>query len=398
MAKSTKKSTEIAAEIQLEPTLYMVDGDDFEREYESKRGDKKKNLWLTLLFIVLNTAAIAFVIVSEQMSGSAIASFDMALVAIGENIGFFIASLMIYLIVMMIDTMGYSSVIKLVTGKHQIGTGFRVGAMGRYYDNITPLATGGQPFQIYTLLKRGLTASEASSVTVGRYVIKQFTWCLFIAIMLIIAPMICPTFTLDPIVATAAYIGIVTWTSVPLFITFVSVNRKVGLNIVIGIVKLLYKLRIVKNFSKALTSTVSKVNSYRASMSEIVSNKKELFRQIALVIIEAILTFSIPFFVYKSFGGTTYMQLDTVQTWLSLALAFMYSQCAVSFIPTPGTSGAAEISFKAVFSTYFAGIAGGNMMFWGMLLWRFLTYYVYIVVGLIVMLSDAITKWIKKKR
>ena len=91
MAKSTKKSTEIATEIQLEPTLYIVDGDDFEREYESKRGDKKKNLWLTLLFIVLNTAAIAFVIVSEQMSGSAIASFDMALVAIGENIEFFMA-------------------------------------------------------------------------------------------------------------------------------------------------------------------------------------------------------------------------------------------------------------------------------------------------------------------
>ena len=398
MAKNTKKSAEIATEIQLEPTLYIVDGDDFEREYESKRGDKKKNLWLTLLFIVLNTAAIAFVVVSEQMSGSAIATFDMALVAISENIGFFIASLMIYVIVMLIDTVGYSSVIKLVTGKHQIGAGFRVGAMGRYYDYITPLATGGQPFQIYTLLKSGLTASEASSVTIGRYVIKQFTWCLFIAIMLILAPVLCPAFTMDSFEATTAIIGLAIWMSVPLFITFVSVNRKVGLNIVIGVVKILYKLKIVKNFSKALSATVSKVNSYRASMSEIVSNKKEMFRQIALVIIEGVLTFSIPFFAFKTFGGTTYADFSTLDTWMSMAFAFMYAQCAVSFIPTPGTSGAAEISFKAVFSTYFAGIAGGNMMFWGMLLWRFLTYYMFIIMGLIVMFVDAINKWIKKKR
>ena len=133
-------------------------------------------------------------------------------------------------------------------------------------------------------------------------------------------------------------------------------------------------------------------------MSEIVSNKKEMFRQIVLVIIEGVLTFSIPFFAFKTFGGTTYADLSTIDTWMSMAFAFMYAQCAVSFVPTPGTSGAAEISFKAVFSTYFAGIAGGNMMFWGMLLWRFLTYYVYIVVGLIVMFTDAINKWLKKKR
>ena len=57
---------------------------------------------------------------------------------------------------------------------------------------------------------------------------------------------------------------------------------------------------------------------------------------------------------------------------------------AVSYIPTPGASGAAEISFGLIF----AGMAA-NTVFWGTLLWRGISYYLTLVFGIAVLLRNS---------
>ena len=72
---------------------------------------------------------------------------------------------------------------------------------------------------------------------------------------------------------------------------------------------------------------------------------------------------------------------------------------SASFFPLPGGTGASELSFSVLFAQLF-GI-GGNL-FWAMLIWRFFTYYIYIIQGIGVMIYDSAhgnkkLEWQKRK-
>ena len=95
--------------------------------------------------------------------------------------------------------------------------------------------------------------------------------------------------------------------------------------------------------------------------------------------------YSIPFFVIQMFGG----DIGFIEA-LSMCV-FVYA--SVTIVPTPGNSGAAEGSFYILFSQL-----GESGIFWAMLLWRFLCYYSFINVGLLVYAHRAVKKLINKKK
>ena len=88
-------------------------------------------------------------------------------------------------------------------------------------------------------------------------------------------------------------------------------------------------------------------------------------------------TNAIPYFVLKACGQ--HIELIDV---VSMCLVV---NCAISFIPTPGNSGAAEGAFFIVF----ASLSGGFLA-WGTMLWRVASYYTIILAGIIVILASSI--------
>ena len=78
----------------------------------------------------------------------------------------------------------------------------------------------------------------------------------------------------------------------------------------------------------------------------------------------------IPFFVLTAFGG----EVD----FLPCLVTTVAITSAVYFVPTPGNAGAAEGTFYVVFSALSEGY-----VFWAMLVWRFFSYYIYIIMGAI---------------
>jgi uncharacterized membrane protein YbhN (UPF0104 family) len=57
----------------------------------------------------------------------------------------------------------------------------------------------------------------------------------------------------------------------------------------------------------------------------------------------------------------------------------MVLYAAISFIPTPGNSGAADASFYTLFKVGLVSVAG--LSFPAMLLWRLLSFYSFIIIG-----------------
>ena len=66
---------------------------------------------------------------------------------------------------------------------------------------------------------------------------------------------------------------------------------------------------------------------------------------------------------------------------------------SVTIIPTPGNAGAAEGSFYILFNQL-----DTSGLFWAMLIWRFLTYYIFLLTGLAIYGVRAIERVLKKRR
>ena len=85
--------------------------------------------------------------------------------------------------------------------------------------------------------------------------------------------------------------------------------------------------------------------------------------------------YSVPFFIYKAFGlqGRDAVQIFAIQ-------AILYS--TVSGIPLPGAIGISESVFLTIYGTAFSK----EMISGAMLLSRGITFYLYVIVSLVVVL------------
>ena len=92
---------------------------------------------------------------------------------------------------------------------------------------------------------------------------------------------------------------------------------------------------------------------------------------------------SIPYFVLSACGVGDAVLLDII------TLSF-YVYAAITFIPTPGNAGVAEGAFYIIFKSLSEGV-----LFWGTIIWRFFTYYLYIILGISIV---AITSLRGKKK
>jgi uncharacterized protein (TIRG00374 family) len=100
--------------------------------------------------------------------------------------------------------------------------------------------------------------------------------------------------------------------------------------------------------------------------------------QLLLSLIEQLALASIAYFTLR-FYGWDFVNVGGFDEWVMVVQLCFIIYSAVSFIPTPGNSGAADGLFYLLFTVPLsAGLA-----FPAMLSWRFLSYYSYILIGFI---------------
>ncbi len=94
---------------------------------------------------------------------------------------------------------------------------------------------------------------------------------------------------------------------------------------------------------------------------------------------------SIAYFTLKFFGFDWSSRTGFTE-WLQVVQLCFILYAAISFIPTPGNSGAADLSFYLLFDTGL-GLSGtnvyGGLAFPAMIVWRFLSFYSFIIIGFI---------------
>lgn len=250
--------------------------------------------------------------------------------------------------------------------------------LGRYYDNITPSAVGGQPFQILHMHKRGNIDNEhAAMIPVIAFVSLQ-TAFVFLCFLTIVFG---SGLVLSDVTYAASFIGILLIAFAPGTILFFALKPKVAKRIASAILKFLHVIHIVRDIKKTEEKTLGEIEKYAITVKRFIKNRKLLMKVLGLSFAYQGLLYSIPFLVVRAFGGDV--------GYLPASMTALTIQAAITFIPTPGNAGAAEGSFYLVF----AHLESGNT-FWAMLTWRFFTYYAFIALGGLTYLEMA---WRKKK-
>jgi uncharacterized protein (TIRG00374 family) len=361
-----------------------------EAEEVVKKQSSKKKKWLSLIFVLINVGVVAGVLTYQLLSESFTSIED-----ISKKINWWIILLTIFVFVVI----NFSESLKIwiltysATGKSRASLSYKVSSIGRYYDDITPFGTGGQPFQIYYLSKHGISGAESWSIPMGRYVTWQISFVSFSLIIMIFSISLNNFANAGTAVVTAgSWIGFAANAALLLLVGIISISKKAGTKLISGILKVLNKMKILKNYESRYQKVMDVVDNYQSTMRKYAKNKWSFISLILLNYLTFILHYSLPFFIYAAFYGFDITILTTIITYCAMI------DLASSFLPLPGGTGAAELSFAALFGLFFAG----GDIFWAMIIWRIFTFYGYILQGLGIIIYDYLIgnkrfEWEKKK-
>lgn len=356
--------------------------DDGEAVLEySHRESKKKRRIRSLLLLLFNILVIGIIIIIEVTSNREIKPIGDVARVWGQNWIYLLALVGVLVVNILALGLRYSAVIHALTGRKRLKLSFSTAVLGKYYDNITPFGTGGQPFQMFNL-GRKLDVGLATSIPIANYLVNEFV---SVIIQIVI---FCTTYhVMDSydFFEVAAYIGLVIFAFPPITILMFSIFPKTITKIARFVCKIGHKLHLIKDVEKAQQKAITGVQRYSDTLKLICKKWRTLIVMIVLSAVYNIAFNSIPFFVLKVCG----IDADYVTT-LSLSY-YVYS--AITIVPTPGGAGAAEGVFYAIFNPL-----KGPFMFWGILLWRLFVYYSTLIIGFSVTIYQYIHAARKEKR
>ncbi len=361
------------------------------KEVPQPQQQKKKNKWLMplVLLIAIGIGVYLILKMSSDMGGDqqsfkevfSAVQWQNALLAVGA-----------LLAILVLDSLKYIIVLHATTKKIRLLTSTKVSLLGRYYDNITPFASGGQPMQIYYLHKKGYGGGLSSAVIMIKYTFNITAWLLVALVC-----MACNTHVLagienGDVLLIAGWIGWGINGLLPVFILSFVLMPKFAKKLVGGIVHLGHKMKIVKDEQKIMKKAENVVNDFRSSFVIMAHKPVHLVLITLSCVAELALTFALPYFILKMLNGLSVEQ-QSLATMFEVMALNAYATFSASVVPTPGNSGALEGLLTMAFSSL-----AGSTLTWVVITWRFAVFYLYIIIGVGISIFNFVRNLVRERR
>ena len=360
------------------------------KKEQEKIIDKRQKVFkriFTWLFIVFVVAVLALTAYNDFSGGTGERNFPE-----WEDFKLLLTTGWIYLLFAVFSLfMNYfakglklSVMCKSMTGKFHFKTSFQTGIIGSYYNNITPLSVGGQPFEIHFLSKHGIHGGAATSAPIASFFLGQV--CFAILGIISIICFASNTFNITdklynafpPTFVAMAWVGAVCCTIVPSLVILFCLLPKFASKLVHFVMFVGGKMSLVKNPKESTMKTIKTVYQNSQCLKGLAKRPLVFISSVLLSLVEYFASISIAYFTLLTFN----FKLDGVvgfTGYIQIAQLFLMLLLAISFIPTPGNSGAADLSFYMLFAI---GLPVG-FAFPAMLVWRLLSFYSYIIIGFV---------------
>ena len=244
--------------------------------------------------------------------------------------------------------------------------------IGFFFSSITPAASGGQPIEIYYMTKEKISGANATLVLLIQLCGFQIS-TIFLGILCAI---LCPSIISNGLIWL--YLLGLTINGIALSLMLIGAfSKKITKKLINIFIKLL-KIAKIKQIDEKKKRIEEGLDTYNESAVFIKNNKNEFIKAILRVFVQVCFYYTVPFLVYKSFGFNTYnyFQIFAMQS-------VLYT--TVSSLPLPGAIGISETVFLAIFKPAFGDTLSGAM-----LLSRGITFYLYVIISLLVVIINAV--------
>ena len=258
--------------------------------------------------------------------------------------------------------------------------------IGFYYSNITPSAAGGQPMQVNSLRKAGIPVGYGTLMATIRFVMNQTMTCIISLVLLLLSR----DFVYNQLGDTMIIVRIgwtINFLAVPL-VLLAAFKRKWIQKLGEKLIGLAAKMRLVKKPEPLKEKLTEVLDTYHEAFMALLHKPRQILLQALYSSLSLLGLFSAVVFTYYAFGqtGTEWYQV--------LALGSLLFVSA-SYFPLPGASGAQEVGFGHYFrDPVFRGGTNGLAM----LVWRFFTYYLFLLVGVITVLNEKLLLHREKRK
>jgi uncharacterized protein (TIRG00374 family) len=321
----------------------------------------------SLTFMVLLMAITSYYIFKDQSFASlvgVIQKINPVYILIGFSMMF------LYLAC---EAVGINIIMKSLGQKVSLFKGLGYSFVGFYFSAITPSASGGQPAQVYYMNKDKINISYSSLTLLILSVFHQLVALLYAGIMFLVRH----SFVKEDIGAMKILIIYGVVSNVILIGGMIGIvfSKKFVNTSIKFLVKILAKVKIVKNIDKTMDAVDKQILEYQKGAEHIKENPALMFKVCVITIVQVTSMFLVPYFVYKAFNLTGYGVLDIIAVQAILTLA-------VSSLPLPGAVGASETGFLNMFKVFFAG----SMLIPAMLVSRILNFYAFVALSALITL------------
>ena len=239
-----------------------------------------------------------------------------------------------------------------------------------FFSAITPGGSGGQPIAIYYLSKEKINVSHSTMA----FLIELFGYNCSKVIIGTVSYFLLP----DEISSELRLIFIIgfCFSMVPTLLTLIGIFYKKLAAKLVGLTIRILKFFKVKDMEEKEKVIREELKLFSDSSHYVKKHKKEFIKSIVLSALQVLTFYIIPFIVYKS------LHLDGISILMFIACQAVI-HCSASSIPIPGAVGITETVFLVIYGFIYAS---PDLLQSSLIVSRMVTFYVYVVVSLIVYL------------
>ena len=284
------------------------------------------------------------------------------------NKGYFVLGFIFMLLYSLLEAVVIKHILRYIKINKSILSCYKYAIIGFFFSGITPFSTGGQPMQIYYMEKEGNVPVSHSSFTL---ILLIFCYRIVIGLFGILGYIFKYDYLLNIFnnnqiwFLIAIIINIINTAFWGILLFSPNITNKL-INIFI---KISYKIH--NKLGKFAEENLLKIfDNYKDCSKFLNKNLNIIFKMLSIIIIQHILTFGIPFIVYKGLGlnGFPVFSMIILQALLILSSGY---------IPTPGSIAVSEGLFLLIFKGYFPEDIIGNAMIISRTISLYLPLFIY---------------------
>ena len=314
--------------------------------------------------------ALAWVLVGNK---DGVVGFNQVVTAVDwKNILFiFLIVALILIIQVFPDYMFYYS----KTKKRKFGTLFLANAKMNFYNSVTLFSSGGYYMFANRLVDDGATSQSALDTAYFKKFISKISQIVYSFLAIIVGAILFLSKT-NIWLIIGGIIGFSINCIAVVFVLIFDTHRDKVLSCVAGLCKTLYRLKFIKDYEDFYNRLVSKLFVYNSNLK---FAKKSTIIHILLNVLIQFLRHFVLFIILQM------LNFGDLEVLLEILFKCAIIDLIIGVLPLQNGTAIFELLFVSLFNNVFFS----GYLLWGMVLYRFFDYFIYLIIYLFVLPFDS---------